>query len=156
MTSSSKGVDFEFEERVRTEAALRILDFESWAVPAREGDSFSEIPWLDIVTTASIALLAVDKHLKAADGIVDRLSRLYKWIVKKEEHVKSDKVTLSERIIVLLANQLAVSGPWLSANELAAETMHSVDDVERELKRLKELSIATEKKGRWTLRISTI
>jgi hypothetical protein len=144
-------VDFEDEQRIRAAAALRIKDFDSWVAPVRDGDSFSEIPWLDIVTMASLALLAVDTHLKAADGIIDRLSRLYKWIVREEPQAKPAGVTLPERIIVLLADHLARTGSGLSASKLATETMTSVGDVEKELHRLEELSVARKKGNAWRL-----
>lgn len=144
--------DFELEQAIRAMASVRIRDFEAWTTPVRREDNFGEAPWLDIIATASLALIAVDKNLKAADGVIDRLSRLYRWVVKKDASAKPTAATLSEILIVALTDQRARVGTGISTEDLATETVHSIGDVEKALERLKTLSIAIESDGGWILR----
>ncbi len=145
-------IDFETEQDIRAIAGTRIMQFEDWATASNEADSFAEIPWLDIVTAASLALMAVSKHLEAADDVVDRLSRLYNWLVKKQPEEKPPQTTLSERVIVLLADQLARHKTGLTLEELAERTLEPVPALAEELNRLQKLSIAVEERSIWILK----
>lgn len=145
-------VDIAIEEQIRALAAMRIRSFEDWTGSPGDGDHFGELPWLEIVTAASLALLAVDSHLKAADGVIDRLARLYKWLVKKQAPERPSVVTLAERIIVMLADERARNGSGLSVEQLAARTLTPVEAIRPELDRLCALSVAIESRPLWMLR----
>lgn len=148
-------VGFETEQQIRAMAAMRIGNFEDWVGSKPVGDNFGELPWLEIVTAASMALIAVDNHLKAADGVIDRLSKLYKWLIKKQPADEQAPVTLAERIIVTLADERARRGAGLTVEQLAARTMIPADKLAPELKRLRGLSIAIEANANWTLRVAS-
>jgi len=140
------------EASIRAAAALRMAAFKDWAGAEPRSDSFGEIPWLEIVTAASLALLTIDKHLKAANEVIDRLAKLYKWAVDKKDADDAAPATLGERIIVLLADERARYGDGLTVAEIATRTMVPSAKVQDEIERLSTLRIAFAADDHWTLR----
>jgi hypothetical protein len=148
--------DFETEQQIRVMAAARISTFEDWTHLKPTGDNFAEVPWLEIVSAASLALMTVDKHLKAAADVIARLSKLYDLLVKKRQaDATTPPITLAEKIIVALADERARHGEGVTLGELEAVAKTPTDHVKPELERLRSLSVVIEANGRWSLRTAS-
>lgn len=145
-------IDFDDEQRIRASVSMHIMEFAGWVGAKPKGDHFAEVPWLEIIVAAAAALVTIDKTLTAGDSVVARLKNLYKKLFKGQTPADMTPITLSERIIMELANERAAYGLGLTEAQLATKTMVAQDAVSTELARLKSFSISICSGGYWTLR----
>jgi hypothetical protein len=145
-------IDFDEEQKIRVSISMHIRDFEGWVGAKPEGDHFAEVPWLEIIAAAAVALVTIDETLTAGESVVARLRNLYKKLFKGQTPADMTPITLSERIIMELANERAAHGLGLTERQLATITMAEEEAVTMELARLKSFSVAIFSEDYWTLR----
>lgn len=145
-------IDFDEEQKIRVSISMHIMDFEGWVGTNPEGDHFAEVPLLGIIAAAAVALVTIDETLTAGESVVARLRNLYKKLFKGQTPADMTPITLSERIIMELANERVVHGLGLTERQLATTTMAAEETVTKELARLKSFSVAICSEDHWTLR----
>lgn len=108
---------------LRRSVALAAHEFPDWEAPSDTKRDFGAGEIVGLLTALATALVVIDKHMKAADAVIERLRRIYKWVRTvrgKAADPSPPALSERERLLALLFDEYIGTRSPIGEARLAA------------------------------------